>query len=422
MKKLITSLTLVMAVVFTFGQMQTAKFQGKEELNTNLSSKIIKNTKNTSSKAASRWYHYGFATETLLQGDYVLKANLLFPDSLPRVIYSGGEVEGPWLHGLAEVLDINSFYWNNVGEDGGELLLNTSSTFTLDSIEMVCIYERKLADPNIVDTLLIEVLVNNPTQYPAYYFAAPVAPNFGTDTLKFVGLKYSQPNNNFGMVGKYTYKLPLTQATLADTNDLGWTILDISTSNLPVSTFKLLSAAYKFIPGYNYSSTDTLASMNYLRFVSFKEVENAYMTSYNKGDYNASYILPQDVRYNNAGSWNDEYLPACAYTATFGYEHHWIYYKLTGVSNYGYVNVQEASKNNINIGYFPNPVTNELTLDLNSNENSTISLFNLVGQNVKNITTNQSSVKMNLSDLTPGVYMLKVSQNNKIFTGKVVVE
>ncbi len=348
MKKLITSLTLVMLVAFTFGQVSPVNYQGREILNVSRPTQKIKNTKVSNSKSASRWYNYGFATENYLQSSNNFNANFLFPDSAIKVIYAGGDiVGGPWIHALGEVLDITSFYWNNTDTDLGELLLNSNSTFTLDSIEMVCVYNRNHPNTSIVDTLVVEVLVNNPTEYDNYFFTGASAANFGVDTLFFVGLKYNQPANCFNMVGKYTYKIPLTAATAVDTNALGFNVIGLSTSNIPISTFKFISASYKFIPGYSYSWNDLLEEKNSFRFISFEENEDQYMMSYNKRDYNASYIVSQEIRYNNAGSWNDNYIPACAFLNYYRYEHHWINYKLTGVSNYDFVSINNIQNSSI---------------------------------------------------------------------------
>ena len=83
------------------------------------------------------------------------------------------------------------------------------------------------------------------------------------------------------------------------------------------------------------------------------------------------------------------------------------------------MNVPEIEKNNMTV--YPNPATNKFTVDLGNDEKANIQLFNLVGQMVYNETiTGRADVKV--ANLHSGVYMLKVNQNGKISTTKVVVK
>lgn len=85
----------------------------------------------------------------------------------------------------------------------------------------------------------------------------------------------------------------------------------------------------------------------------------------------------------------------------------------------GVVNVPEIEKNNLTV--YPNPATNKFTVDLGNDEKANIQLFNLVGQQVYNETIT-GSAQVNVSNLHSGVYMLKVNQNGKVTTTKVVVK
>ena len=71
--------------------------------------------------------------------------------------------------------------------------------------------------------------------------------------------------------------------------------------------------------------------------------------------------------------------------------------------------------------FYPNPVKN--TLNLSYSENiSDVSVYNLLGQQViaKAVNANQSQIDM--SHLTSGTYMVKVSANNQVKTIKVIKE
>lgn len=82
------------------------------------------------------------------------------------------------------------------------------------------------------------------------------------------------------------------------------------------------------------------------------------------------------------------------------------------------------STNNFNsaaFSYYPNPVKN--TLNLSYSENiSDVSVYNLLGQQViaKAVNANQSQIDM--SHLTSGTYMVKVTSNSQVKTIKVIKE
>jgi hypothetical protein len=79
------------------------------------------------------------------------------------------------------------------------------------------------------------------------------------------------------------------------------------------------------------------------------------------------------------------------------------------------------SFNSAAFSYYPNPVKN--TLNLSYSENiSDVSVYNLLGQQViaKAINANQSQIDM--SNLSSGAYMVKVTANNQVKIIKVIKE
>jgi len=68
--------------------------------------------------------------------------------------------------------------------------------------------------------------------------------------------------------------------------------------------------------------------------------------------------------------------------------------------------------NNFGVKYFPNPVVNYLQLE-SSQEIVSIEIFNVEGVRLKSINTHFSGLHaLNLSDLSPGVYFVRLSQNS----------
>ncbi len=105
-----------------------------------------------------------------------------------------------------------------------------------------------------------------------------------------------------------------------------------------------------------------------------------------------------------------------------------VYYKLKAVdldgsfewSNIVIVNTNDA--NHANIEVYPNPFNNNVTVSLVDNTPATIEVVTMEGVNVYNITTNNNSsfANINLTQLTSGVYFIKVTQNGNTAVQKLV--
>ena len=81
--------------------------------------------------------------------------------------------------------------------------------------------------------------------------------------------------------------------------------------------------------------------------------------------------------------------------------------------------VGEVSEQSIKT--YPNPVKDILNIQLDK-EVKSIKVYNLAGQEVKNISLNKSNPKVNLSSLVKGVYILKIEIENKVITQKIIKE
>jgi hypothetical protein len=89
-----------------------------------------------------------------------------------------------------------------------------------------------------------------------------------------------------------------------------------------------------------------------------------------------------------------------------------------------YTNNTASVKNNTIDGFatYPNPVTNQqFTITSKSTENKQVTIFNVLGKKV--LATNFSGTKsdINVSNLSSGIYILKVSEGKKAATSKLVI-
>ena len=74
-----------------------------------------------------------------------------------------------------------------------------------------------------------------------------------------------------------------------------------------------------------------------------------------------------------------------------------------------------------NFSYYPNPVQNVLNLSYTKNITS-VSIFNLLGQQVLDVQMNASEGQVDMSRLASGAYLVKVSADNEVQTIKVIKE
>ena len=100
--------------------------------------------------------------------------------------------------------------------------------------------------------------------------------------------------------------------------------------NLSIPAGQTFVTAIQFIPGFTWTANvDTISHVNHMRFISYEENGDGggagTLPSYTKFDWNTSYILPASWMENSNSS---VYAPSYAYTAPFGYEHHWIEFLL----------------------------------------------------------------------------------------------
>jgi hypothetical protein len=387
------------------------------------------------SMGTSRWYSYAETMDAYwfqnAGTNSELNANFLFPDTTILVDYGTSGFSGPWIHNLGDVLDVTSAYFNDATIHPGELYLNSTTPYRVDSMEIVIIYSRPMSDQTIVDTMIVELGVNaTSATLPTYYFGpGALTTNLGTDTVFFKGMKYAYTTNALNHTGKKIYKVPMDAAFFADSTADGFHVVKIATPTLPnITAGKYVVAAAKFKPGYTWiANYDTMENKNNVRFLSFEEQPSSYPL-YTKRDYNTSYIVPTDIRYNLDPNWNGFYIPSFAYmgsTPSYAYEHHWFRYKvstsLTGVEN-------ESVKNTALFQNEPNPFNRTTTIRYALDKTADVSLtvFDVTGRIVKNINeSNQSegmhSVVIDGSELNKGVYFYSLSTGGKTYTKRMVI-
>ena len=80
----------------------------------------------------------------------------------------------------------------------------------------------------------------------------------------------------------------------------------------------------------------------------------------------------------------------------------------------------EFAYNEIDATIYPNPFNTDLNITLNEINNTTISIINIVGKEVVRQKVTSYINKINLAHLPIGIYLVRISSNENIFTQKVI--
>jgi hypothetical protein len=435
MRKVLLSMLVMFAfTAATFAQTPVTGFEGKKSTDEiNFDMKLHKENMRTlnSKNTESRWYNYAFALDDILGGIASLSWNNLFPDSTILVDYSSG-YGGTWIHLLGNTLDPKSDWFNDPGFFPGELYINEHMPYTVDTVGMQFYYWRNHPDPTIVDTLIFEVFTNNVSSDMPIYFFGPtssVAGSYGVDTLRFGAYLFNAHDLSSKATSKRTYKFPLTEAFANDTLDDGSLIAYISTADMgQIDAGKLVGVTANFKPGYSWNpNLDTLVQKNRLVFLSYEENGEETWSNFTKGDYNESHIATPSS-FDPASSWYEFQIPEWAFTAaSFSYENHLFYYKLTAdVSGIG---VERPTENTVSLSQnHPNPFSNTTSVRYTLNEATNVSfdLFDQTGRMVMSINrgveaAGMQTIDIDANDLSNGIYFYTLTAGNQKATKKMVV-
>lgn len=323
---------------------------------------------------------------------------------------NGANYTRPWVYSMSQTYDFNAYIYDDVAGEG-QVSLTQSTSLNLDSIYLICDYNRWNLPASTKDTLIVGIITDDPS---SYYFFGTGNPN----NTCFYNFNFDM--NTSVQAGAHIYKFPLGEEDAATEESYSELLLPIGLNNIGN---KVWHVAFSFKRGYEIGVNDTLPSN--FGLLSVKSQDPYY---YIGDDDNNPINDPNRCENMSHGGFvwkgivnslgNDSY-----YYPSFMFDDisHFIrgLYLKTSCNDCAIVSVPEMEKNNMTV--YPNPATNKFTVDLGNDEKANIQLFNLVGQMVYSETiTGRADV--NVANLHSGVYMLKVNQNGKVSTTKVVVK
>lgn len=380
----------------------------------------------------TRWYSYFDAKDLYAGGAGVLVGNYLFPDSNITAEFSGSTFGTPWVHNIANSFDPTSIFFNDPANYPGEMALNATSEYSVDSLEILFAYVN---DSSWSDTVVIELNFTVPAD--ANGFIGNVASNLGVDTVFFRDLKYDSTDNQLNMTGNIVIEVLIDSAFARDTTSTGWNVISISTGALAdLDADNLLAVNVYVKPGFSYSLSDTVQRMSLFVFECLEENGDNTYPAYEKKDDNTTYIAPTDVKYNlpSAGGWAGSFIPSYAYmgtTAGYGFENLLISYKVTCITGCGSTDVNDPiALNGFSVSQNrPNPANGNTEINFNLEQASTAVTFkvmDVLGRDVRFMDLGEKSPGMHKIDfstegLENGVYFYSITCNGKTVSKKMVV-
>lgn len=413
MKK-ITILSILLAFVFS----ASAQFlQAPKGQMTKVSETHLKATTLNQNKALreSNWIFpsdigFNFGDGSAFYDTY---SQPIWADSTVVTLGADG-IGNVFMHSIGYIFDARSLA---LDENLSEAPVAESNVYNVESIMVGAWYELR---NNKYDTLLIEVgAVNKDDE-------ASVVPLVMTGTeISFMSQKVTTvPTQQFGVgtqwsnPNKTTFKYVLTE------NDTTFAYLKEIEIPLPntitVGVNQVLGLNVTFISGTENAIGDTI--MVYGEGATTPSKLNSFLFYYMSGNTGTDQEF-YDPFGNNTFLFN--YINTRYQMWTSALYNSMLYPEISGAALIGFkiAEVQSINKyGELEVNAYPNPANDILNVELNSNENAVISIVNLIGQTVKVINTNNTFNTIQISDLTSGMYMLKVEQAGKTYTSKVVVK
>jgi len=81
-----------------------------------------------------------------------------------------------------------------------------------------------------------------------------------------------------------------------------------------------------------------------------------------------------------------------------------------------------STKENISFSVYPNPATNQFSVDAELSTETVIQILNYKGQLVKEVHQLNASNQIDISNLSSGIYFVNLRTNNTVSTQKLMVK
>ncbi len=424
-----------------------------------------------------RWYDYGGST--LPEGGVLTNIGLpslaidsicLWNDTTAIFGYTGSTPtyrNNDAITSLGMGFDPRYAIWNDDGNFPFKIAVSDYDAYVIDSIRIVAKYNRNLAKPSVVDTIVITFVQSDTTS------AATMPPMHLIDTFRspdtglvagahnFLGLGHDSLNNRAGNISGTTvlpvpstqvYKFPLT---LIDTNNAhptsGMTFPRGAGHpfepiiNFPVLAGNYAAATVTFISGDTWPSSylpsgykDTIRYSNDTAATGYKYGSLNMMVDYvgttttpcfppynwDGGDHTSGYYKKEGAGMPGWGGLYVTDFRVGYHAAASKLQYPTILFHISCITcnltgNRALSTNDQPISNHIQIT--PNPANDELNITLTDHTPATITLTNMLGQVVATQNVTNGHTTINIAALPASMYVYTLSANGGRTTGRVVV-
>ena len=433
MKKLYTLVMIMFAVSMTFAQQQMPLIKAVPQ-KVDISKFIVDQTKGDN----HGWYNYAEGMAFYMYGENYWSEYLkdlqqgwpMLADRIGKYPYGNGATT-PQIQSFAQVFDFSQpIYWSELYEtlNNGIPIPATGTSFGIDSVQLLFHYTRgKQVPADIVDTLIISFAMNMNVEN-----VRMLTQDGQTPLMHFYSLPFSVEDHTIDQSKLDAGAIVYTEKILLDTAyEMGNYIYRLSfpvPEELASVDGKLFAISYSYMACTDNRTDSSMMGedINLFQAVALGDprpeyqqtafgVSKALVGQYS--DRNTSLFAGAEA-FKQGGGWYGQYMPTIVWETD--HPRPFIGFHMTNCEGCGQTKVADMEKKSINV--YPNPATSTVNVKLVDNSQANIQLFNLVGQVVMSEQVNgQDLVTLNVNNLNNGIYMLKVNQNGKVYTSKVVV-
>ena len=359
--------------------------------------------------AIDELYDYTDFLYQYYSSDMVLGAITTTPDSTTVIVYGDGSTGNSYNHAVGATYDFNYYGWGDGEFDEGDQV-------TIDSLFVIGGYE--IYQGNRADKIRFTIFKGTDgfsapfagVVYPAAYFAAlPATVQPTAKTMDYAG------STSHGLTGGPTSTSTIQVEYTLGASDTSVALVGVEVPNggFTMSGDELLGIFVQYIPD-GLSGSDTInyqttsGDINPFYFYYYREGNTSSPQGYFIQDFdststNCSNFLFSDTRYGNwtgGNAWrNDQTSINMSYS-------HLIWLRASGTSTIG---SEELAITDASI--YPNPSNGVVNVELNANANATITVVDILGQEVYRANENfvaGNRKTIDLSTQAKGMYLLSV--------------
>jgi hypothetical protein len=320
---------------------------------------------------------------------------------------------------------------------------NSRGTYCGYKIDTLAIYaDYRIVKSGAPDTLRFYAWTHNvyrrTTQADDFYYGRVTWENGEERRALFPIVDYSNPIPSRGPYATAPLAEHITwdyYLSKDDTLSLGigqvngkYIVTDIPGDGLEVDPGSVAAFMVKYIPGDNsYQLNDTISVLTRgsndtwikeeirmnrfgLWYWDIGETQEQARSLWDRNGYNTIFNETQGIRYaTDTTDWgNGAFYDTDIYKAMFYFN----IYKGDNIE----VGIKEPGE--LISAIYPNPATSQLTIDLKEEGQANVAIYNILGQALIQENVYNMSNTINISNLSQGMYVVKVTQNGKVSTVK----